>query len=73
MKTPDAGARFRLFLLRHSREVTQVCSPKVTHRTGEKAAYRLKCVAGMMHGLAAAPGREKQGTCTPSARMKSLG
>ena len=31
--------------LRHSREVTQVCSPKVTRRIGEKGP-----VAGIMHG-----------------------
>jgi hypothetical protein len=31
---------FHLLTLRHSREMTQVCSRRLTHQTGEKAPVR---------------------------------
>jgi hypothetical protein len=60
--------------LRHSREVTQVCSPKVTRRIGEKGP-----VAGIMHGTRGSARPREAGNLhafgvgLPSAWMKSLG
>ena len=59
--------------LRHSRETTHLCSPKVTHQTACSAArFGPRCHAAFAADDNATPtGYGKQETCPPAARMMS--